>query len=359
MFLNRWRSRPRTAPRPATFRPGLESLDGRIVPNGTLGGTANGAALLGQFGPNRPDVTATRLAVVTRFQADAGTPARVEVVAVDPFFRVDRDYAGTVTLTGTDAAAAGLPATHTFTAADKGRHTFEVTFNTAGRQTLTATDGTISGSRTVTVSPAVVATRFLVVAQSPAEAGSPARVAVVALDASNKVARNYTGTVTLTSSDGAAVLPAAYTFTAADRGQKVFQVTYNTAGAQTVTATGDDGLTGEAAVTVTAARTAVGFRVLTVPRAAAGLPTLVTVAAVDADGRPVKNFTGTVTLSTTDAAAAGLPATYTFTAADKGKRAFVVTFKTTGPQTVTAAGDNLSAGTAEVEVFTFRPRGPR
>ena len=46
---------------------------------------------------------------------------------------------------------------------------------------------------------------------------------------------NYTGTIQFTSSDARAVLPAPYTFTAADNSTHVFTVTLKTAGAQTIT----------------------------------------------------------------------------------------------------------------------------
>lgn|GEM_PF-3551745 len=46
----------------------------------------------------------------------------------------------------------------------------------------------------------------------------------------------YTGTVTFTSSDGAAGLPSNYTFVPADLGTKIFNVTFNTGGTQSVTA---------------------------------------------------------------------------------------------------------------------------
>ena len=54
-------------------------------------------------------------------------------------------------------------------------------------------------------------------------------------DAFNNVATGYRGTVHFTSSDPQAVLPANYTFTAADAGTHQFGVTLKTAGSQTVT----------------------------------------------------------------------------------------------------------------------------
>ena len=61
-------------------------------------------------------------------------------------------------LTSTDGQVTGLPSSYTFTAADAGSHTFaDVVLETAGNQTITATDSvtsTITGTATVDVVPA-------------------------------------------------------------------------------------------------------------------------------------------------------------------------------------------------------------
>jgi hypothetical protein len=61
------------------------------------------------------------------------------VTALDPYGNVATGYTGTVHLTSSDPLAK-LPANYTFTAADAGRHTFSVTFNTVGTESLTVTD---------------------------------------------------------------------------------------------------------------------------------------------------------------------------------------------------------------------------
>jgi len=60
---------------------------------------------------------------------------------------------------------------------------------------------------------------------------------VTAHDVLNNIATGYRGTVHFTSSDGSAVLPADYTFTATDSGVHIFSATLNTVGSQTITAT--------------------------------------------------------------------------------------------------------------------------
>ena len=197
-------------------------------------------------------------------QVYAGEATSVRVVALDDSNQVVTNYTGTVQLTDTGPATTvggtALPTTYTFTTADHGSHVFSVTPGTTGTETLTATDtadSTITGSVTLQVSPAPVATHSLVVVPQNVQAGTPAAVVVEALDASNHVVPNYTGTVQLTSSDtaatlGGATLPATYTFTAADHGVHAFLVTFATNGSQTVTATdtSNSSLTGSATTTV-------------------------------------------------------------------------------------------------------------
>jgi hypothetical protein len=73
----------------------------------------------------------------------------------------------------------------------------------------------------------------------PSGVGSPRSVSVTAKDQFGNTVTGYTGTVHFTSTDGAATLPADYTFTTADAGSHTFSegVTFGTAGSQTVFAT--------------------------------------------------------------------------------------------------------------------------
>ena len=74
---------------------------------------------------------------------------------------------------------------------------------------------------------------------NPTTAGAAHNVTVTAEDAFGNTATGYRGTVHFTSSDGQAVLPANYTFTAGDAGTHTFTngVTLKTAGTQSITAT--------------------------------------------------------------------------------------------------------------------------
>jgi subtilase family serine protease len=109
---------------------------------------------------------------------------------------------------------------------------------------------------TSTLTP-TTATHFSISAPTSAVAGTSFNVTVTALDASNHVVTNYTGTIHFTSTDSAAVLPANYTFTSSDAGARTFTVTLRTAGTQAVTATdlSSSSLTGSASVSVSATTT--------------------------------------------------------------------------------------------------------
>jgi hypothetical protein len=86
----------------------------------------------------------------------AGVAFRITVTALDPFNNVATGYTGTVHFSSTDSLAS-LPPDYTFTATDRGAHSFYSTnwviFRTRGIQTLTVTDtaGLFSGSLTVMV----------------------------------------------------------------------------------------------------------------------------------------------------------------------------------------------------------------
>jgi len=189
---------------------------------------------------NAPPV-ASQFVVRLPEHVTAGQPVKVTVAAQDSSGRPVSGYTGTVHLTSSGAAAV-LPSDYTFTAADHGQHTFQVTLTAAGSQTLTVTDtaaAKITGTATTNVEAVGAVTHFAVSTLGVALAGSPTPVQIVALDASNHVVTNYTGTVHLTSSDSAATLPTTdFTFKTDDKGVHLFNVTFATAGKQTITATG-------------------------------------------------------------------------------------------------------------------------
>jgi hypothetical protein len=204
-------ARYRARLRPRGARPALEALEDRTLPAVNL-------MLSGLPSP-----------------AVAGVPGNVTVTALDGFGNTDPSYSGTVHFTSSDAQAV-LPADATLT---NGVGAFSATLDTAGSQTLTATDTadpTLTGAVTVTVTPAAAGIFTVTASPTALTAGTGTSIMVAAFDAFGNVAAGYTGTVHFTSSDPQASLPTDYTFTPAEAGVHVFSVTLNTAGSQSVTA---------------------------------------------------------------------------------------------------------------------------
>jgi hypothetical protein len=131
-------------------------------------------------------------------------------------------------------------------------------------------------------------------------AGDTINVTVTAQDSSLVTDTGYLGTVTFASSDGQAVLPLDYTFTAGDSGVHVFAVTLKTAGSQTVTATDTTtssitGVSGPISVAPDTAATLDLAAASTTPTA--GAANDLTITAKDAYGNIATSYNGTKDLS--------------------------------------------------------------
>src|SRR5262249_260541 len=155
-----------------------------------------------------------------------GTAAPFEVVALDAANKLALNYTVTVHFTATDGSAM-LPTDYTFVAGDHGAHTFSATWQTTATHTITppppATTSTPPSPPPHRVSSPTTRRRppaptLFPLTPSFRPAAAPAPVEVVALDASNHLAFNYTGTVHFTSTDMGATLPADFTFTTANHG---------------------------------------------------------------------------------------------------------------------------------------------
>src|SRR5207248_1921699 len=227
---------------------------------------------------------------------------------------------------------------------DNGVHTFTnlMTLKTSGNQTVTATDtvtNTITGTSGTIVVSAAAATHYSVTAPASATAGTAFSVTVTAREQFNNTATGYTGTVHFTSSDGAAVLPANYTFVGGDNGVHAFTnlTTLKTSGNQTVTGTDTvtGSITGTSGTIAVSAAAATHYSVTAPASATAGTAFSITVTALDQFNNTAKTYTGTVHFTSSDGAAT-LPVNYTFVAGDNGVHTFtnLTTLKTSGNQTV-------------------------
>jgi hypothetical protein len=215
----------------AIFRPNIDLLEERVVPTAFR--------TLPPPVPTPPP--ATQFRVIVPQHVEAGKAFSVIVQAEDAHHKVTTNFKGTVQikLTTTDTGAK-LPASFTFSARDLGRHTFQVTLAATGAQTVKAASGGLAGNAPIIVDGSV--THFGVYALGQAMTGSPTVFNVVALDANNSPVAGYVGTVHFSSTDFYAAGPADYTFSAADAGSHLFQVSFANAGLQSVAAT--DTITG-------------------------------------------------------------------------------------------------------------------
>src|SRR5262249_54448113 len=172
------------------------------------------------------------------------------VTAVDALGNPVPGFLGTVDLDFTPAGstALNLLGQYTFTAADNGQHTFLFSNLTqAGADTLTTfAVGMPTVTAPVTVVPAALS-KFAFTAPTLVSAGMPFSFTITAEDKFGNVETGYTGTVHFSAlaNDPQAVLPADYTFTAADGGTHTFTATLTkTVGASSPIITATDVATG-------------------------------------------------------------------------------------------------------------------
>ena len=245
-------------------------------------------------------------------------------------------------------------------------HTFTsgVNLKTAGSQTVTVNDAvttSIVGSQTVLVHPAVATHLDVTSIPNPATAGAAYDVVVAARDQFDNVATGYRGTIQFTSSDPAAILPANYTFSALDAGTNTFTdgVILKTPGSRWVKATdmAHASITGMQTVVVKPG--VLHHFTVSAPQATTvagvALTTSLTLTAYDVYNNIKTDYTGTVTITSTDPLATK-PGPYAFTtgiAGDNGIHTFagsLFTLKTAGDQTFTFAHSLVSVTTAAIEV---------
>ena len=215
----------------------------------------------------------------------AGSVFSITITAKTPNGNTVTSYTGTPILsvsTGTISS----PITGAFSS---GVWTGAITATGVGSSvTITVTDGTHSGSsNSFTVNPGF-ATHIVVSNGASQVAGNDFSVTVTAKDAYGNTATGYAGMVKFTSSDNQAVLPSNYAFQASDAGVHSFNVTLETKGSQSITATD----TANSAITgfqtgITVAHAATASSVILSPAASsvtAGLSKTYSATAFDAYG---------------------------------------------------------------------------
>jgi hypothetical protein len=164
-------------------------------------------------------------------QARVGAPITVTVAAVDAAGRPLTSLNGSATVFSSDPAAELPLIPVTFR---NGRASFQVTFATAGKQSVTVRsldNATLSATARTEVTAAQVATRFSITLPWAVPDGEPVKVTIMAVDATGRAMPSHRGTATLTSTDPAATFPTTVTFV---NGRATVSVTFATAGKQTL-----------------------------------------------------------------------------------------------------------------------------
>jgi hypothetical protein len=301
------------------------------------------ASVNGQASIQVQAAQATQFVLAAPASVQTNQAFSITLTVEDGFGNAAASFRGLVHFTSNDTHGT-LPGDYTFTNSDQGVHTFSgVVFRSGGNRTVTATDSAdgLAASASVQVIQ-LPPTHFGVAAPASANAGSLIQVTVVPLDAGNNVIYAYTGTVHFTSTDGQALLPADYTFTAADQGVHTFtnQIALRTAGTQglTVTDTGNSSIKGSANVNI-APIAANHFGVLLPTSSQAGQAFTMTVTALDPFNNTDPNFQGGTAVFTSSDRTATLPAPYTFQSSDRGSHTFIsmVTLDRAGSDTITAS----------------------
>jgi len=188
---------------------------------------------------------AVHFALSTPSTVAAGSAFNFTVTAEDRDNNVLTSFGDSLQFSSSDTSAS-LPAPSTLSG---GTGTFTATLNTAGNQTITATDtsnGDFAGTSNAIAVTVFGATHFSVAVPTTATHGTAFTVTVAALDQNNNTVSSYGGTIHFSSSDRSASLPADSTLT---NGSGSFSVTLNATGNQAVTVsdTSNGTLTGTSA----------------------------------------------------------------------------------------------------------------
>ncbi len=314
----------------------------------------------GSFTVNVELSRADHLAMTTPIQVVAGGTFSVTVDALNSGNVLDPNYQGSVALALTGGPAGGVLSGVVVEPVVAGVATFtNLTLSTAGSYTLLAasTSDLLAGTGSVSV---IAAPQFKVSlapsTRGNTAAGQPFTVTITALNKGKPYA-GYLDTIVLTSSDPQ-VAPSTLTFGSSDDGVKTFTLTLKTPGKQTVTVADTSlrsakGTSNAVSVTGTLPLVINHFIVTGLPSSdVTGTVHPVTITAVNATGKTVTNYTGTVQLTSSDAAFT--PFSVTFAAANKGVMKTSVKLTTLGLQSLTATDGNGKMGT-ESNILVVSP----
>ena len=285
-----------------------------------------------------------------------GTAFNVTLNATDAYGNATTSYTGskTITFTGPSSSPGGTAPTYPGTVFfSSGAGTASVTFYDAQTTTLTATQGTITGTSNSFTVAAGTASAFSVANPGSQAAGTPFTVTVTEVDNHGNTVTTYAGSETITfsgpsSSPGPVVTapsyPASVTFAS---GVGTASITLYDAQSTTLTAT-QSTIHGTSTSFTVAPSTATAFKIATIANPTAGTAFNVTITAIDAYGNTATGYTGSQAISFSGPSSSPgppvtaplYPASVTFTA---GVGTASITLYDAQTTTLTAAQTPLTA----------------
>jgi hypothetical protein len=284
----------------------------------------------------------------------AGTSfGNVVVTAYDSCNEVKTDYTGRVYFTSTDPQAV-LPSDYPFVLGDAGTKTFTgVILKTAGTQSITAADGSLTSAQTgITVDPAALDHFTFGSISSPQVAGAAFSVSITAQDQYGNTVSSYIDSNTLTASAGAVSPSDTGAFVS---GTKILPVTVTGVGSSLTLTTTGAGKSGASNSFDVISGSVDHFTITSYPSSVQpGQTFQATVTAYDAYGNINTAYTGQVYFTSTDPQAT-LPYTsaskYTFSAAENGVHQFSgFALQTAGSQTITVTDGSVQAPSGAITV---------
>jgi RHS repeat-associated protein len=278
----------------------------------------------------------------------AGTLLQVTVTAFTAAGKLDTNFHDTLHFAG-----AGVSLDEPFPAGT-GSQTFSVTPTQAGTQRITVTDTSrpqIKGtSPSLTVGAASASKLRLSARSAPAVFGTADTITLTALDPYGNPAAGFGGLVQLSVSGGSATVPTSVTLTGPTG---TFTLTPQSLGNLTLTATAGS-LTTSLPLTVISAATHLGIPSLPTS-ITAGQPFTITVAALNAAGKPVSPFTDVLHFSD-NLGNTGLPADAAFNGTN-GQEQFTLTLPDAGKHTITITDVSQSRVRNVFLTGTVKPAG--
>ncbi len=268
---------------------------------------------------------------LTPSQAAAGQSFNVTIVA-QLNNKPDTGYQGTVQLLSSDPQF--VPQTLVFQPTD-GEMIVPLTLRTPGRQTVTVMDASLASARgtsnavSVTGSTLPLKIDHFTVTGIPSTdvSGVAHNVTITAVNAAGATVTNYSGTVTVTSSDGTFTPPSTVVFI---KGVAHFMATLSSPGTQSLTVTDTNAKTGtEANIHVVSPATHLGITASPTTPVAAGSTVVITVRGLLSATAVDTQFTDALQLTTSDPHAA-----VTAQPMINGVQKFDIMYKTAGTWTI-------------------------